>query len=75
MGQTQKDIVSGHLMVGTNGRGEVVINHGDLQPDENGIGHIVFSPRQARSLAQLLHRKASEAEKEVPAVVIETWRL
>jgi len=58
------DIVKGTLFVGTNGKGEVVINHPDLEPDENGIGHIVFSPRQARSLAKLLENKAHEADQE-----------
>jgi len=53
------------LEVGTNGKGEVVINHPDLYPDENGVGHIVFSPRQARSLANLLNKKAVEADKEI----------
>ena len=55
----------GTLEVGTNGQGEVVINHPDLLPDENGVGHIVFSPRQARHLAELLSRKALEADQEL----------
>jgi len=58
----------GVLEVGTNGKGEVVINHPDLQPDENGIGHIVFSPDQARGLAATLIRKASEATRELGAM-------
>jgi hypothetical protein len=41
---------------------EVVINHPDLQPDSRGVGHIVFSPAQARHLAKLLLRKASECK-------------
>lgn len=52
------------LEVGTNGAGEVVVNHPDLMPDENGVGHIVFSPDQARRLAWLLQRKAHAAEEE-----------
>ncbi len=59
---------AGILEVGTNGKGEVVINHPDLHPDENGVGHIVFSPRQARGLANLLTKKAVEADKELGAV-------
>lgn len=55
----------GTLEVGTNGSGEVVVNHPDLKPDENGVGHIIFSPDQARSLANLLIRKASEAQREM----------
>ena len=51
----------GVLEVGTNGSGEVVINHPDLQPDDNGVGHIVFSVEQARNLANLLQSKAADA--------------
>jgi hypothetical protein len=60
-----KDIIAGYLEVGhTEDTHEVVINHPDLKPDENGVGHIVFSPRQARRLAHLLRRHAAEAEAE-----------
>lgn len=52
------------LEVGTNGKGEIVVNHPDLQPDKNGVGHIVFSPKEARHLAMLLAQKALEAESE-----------
>jgi hypothetical protein len=58
------DKITGVLEVGTNGKGEVVINHPDLQPDENGAGHIVFSPNQARNLARLLNEKAKDADSE-----------
>ena len=34
------DIEQGTLEVGTNGHGEVVVNHPDLEPDENGVGDI-----------------------------------
>ncbi len=54
-------IAGHHLEVGTNDRGEVVINHPMLQQDEDG-GHLVFSPRQARSLADTLYKKAAEAD-------------
>jgi hypothetical protein len=47
----------GYLEVGA-ADGEVVINHPDLQPDENGVGHITFSPAQARALARLLEKNA-----------------
>lgn len=40
---------------------EVVIN---LDHDRNGVGHITFSPNQARNLAKLLMKKASDAEFE-----------
>ena len=42
---------------------EVIINHPDLEPDENGVGHIVFSPQQARSLARLPIKHAGIAER------------
>jgi hypothetical protein len=52
----------GFLEVGCNDNGEVVINHGDLLPDEHGVGHIVFSPAEARTLANLLLRNADTAQ-------------
>lgn len=58
------DKVTGVLEIGTNGKGDVVINHPDLKPDKNGVGHIVFSPRQARNLARLLLKNADQAERE-----------
>jgi hypothetical protein len=61
----------GFLVVGTNGKGEVVINHPDLKPDENGVGHIVFSPAQAHALATLLRNKAGEAQEESERIRIE----
>lgn len=59
------DKIAGFLEVGrTDDTHEVVINHPDLKPDENGVGHIVFSPRQARTLANLLVKHATYAEAE-----------
>lgn len=58
------EIVKNTLEVGTNGAGEVVINHPDLDTDENGVGHIVFSVEEARSLANLLMSKAADAVVE-----------
>ena len=58
------DKITGFLEVGTNGRGEVVINHSDIMPDENGVGHIVFSPNQARDLARVLSKQADRADLE-----------
>jgi hypothetical protein len=52
------------LEVGTNGVGEVVINHPDLKPDKDGVGHIVFSVEQARDLANLLLSKSADAAAE-----------
>ncbi len=54
----------GILEVGTNGAGEVVINHPDLEPDENGVGHIVFSVEEARNLGNLLLSKSADAAAE-----------
>ena len=51
------------LEVGSH-NGEVIINHPDLDPDENGVGHIVFSPEQAEYLAALLIRHAREARDQ-----------
>jgi len=53
----------GFLEVGTKS-GEIIVNHPDLDPDENGIGHIVFSVREARDLAKLLWKMANKAEQE-----------
>ncbi len=59
------DKVEGFLEVGrTDDTHEVVINHPDLKPDANGVGHIVFSPRQARRLANLLIKHAEYADAE-----------
>ena len=59
------EAAKGILEVGTNGAGEVVVNHPDLTPDENGVGHIVFSVSQAQNLASLLLKKAGEATSEL----------
>lgn len=59
------DKVEGHLEVGHNERGEIVINHPDLKPDADGVGHIVFSVNQAEHLSALLLRHAREAACEM----------
>src|SRR5688572_1882837 len=56
--------VGGFLEVGANEDGEVVINHPDLNADANGVGHIVFSPSQARHLARLLTENADQIDRE-----------
>jgi hypothetical protein len=58
-----KDKVEGFLEVGHSEQDEVIVNHPDLKPDENGVGHIVFSPNQARNLSRLLLQHADEAER------------
>lgn len=57
---------SGVLEVGCNEHGEVIINHPDLKPDAEGVGHIVFSPQQVRNLARILLRQADVAEGKEP---------
>jgi hypothetical protein len=52
------DIISGYLEVGRNDRGEIVLIHRDVELDDDGVGHIVFSPNQARNLARLLKKHA-----------------
>lgn len=58
------DKIGGFLEVGRNDAHEVVVNHPDLKPDENGVGHIVFSPRQARNFANLLIKHAEYCDAE-----------
>jgi len=53
------DKIEGYLEVGVNTDGEVVLN---LDKDRNGVGHIVFSPNQARALANVLISNAKSAE-------------
>ena len=64
MPDTSRDTDAGFLEIGRNDRFEIVINHPELKPDENGVGHIVFSIRQARNLALLLMKHADEAERD-----------
>ena len=58
----------GFLEVGSNGQGEVVTNHGELKPDENGVGHIIFSVAEARTLAAILTKQADIAQEELRIV-------
>lgn len=58
------DRIEGYLEVGIDEDGQVVVNHPDLKPDENGVGHIVFSPNQARVFAGLLLKHADLAAAE-----------
>ena len=57
------DKIEGYLEVGLNDAGEVIVNHPDLKPDADGVGHIVFSANQARNLARLLDKHANDAER------------
>lgn len=58
-----EDKVAGYLMIGCNEKGEVVINHPQLEVDADGIGFIVFSTNQARMLATKLLDCANEGDK------------
>lgn len=66
--------IGGYLEVGLNENDEVVINHPDLMPDENGVGHIVFSVNEAENLAHLLSRKAREASENAQRKLEEARR-
>lgn len=57
------DKVGGILEVGINGDNEVVINHPDLKPDKDGVGHIIFSAKQAKNLADLLLKQVKIIEQ------------
>ena len=57
-------MVGGYLEVGLNNEGEIVVNHPDLKPDADGVGHIVLSPEQARNLAELLLKHAAQSERD-----------
>lgn len=54
--------IGGFLEVGVNDQHEIVINHPDLLPDANGVGHIVFSIGQAEEFVTVLQRKIAEAK-------------
>ena len=57
------DKTEGILLVGIDEDGKnVVVNHPDIDADKDGVGHIVFSPAQARNLARLLNEKANAIE-------------
>jgi hypothetical protein len=58
---TETQPPAGILEVGNDGR-EVVVNHPDLKPDKDGVGHITFSPAQARHFAGLLLKHADELQ-------------
>lgn len=53
------------LEVGTNSKGEVIINHPHLETDAKGVGHIVLSPGQALNLSRIITKQAMSAIKEI----------
>lgn len=54
------DHVEGYLEVGCNDVGEVILN---LDHERNGIGHLVFSPAQARAIGSSFIDKAKEGDE------------
>lgn len=56
------DKIEGFLEVGLNDKAEIVVNHPDLKTDADGVGHIVFSARQAHHLGNLLLHHARQSE-------------
>lgn len=62
----------GTLEVGTF-EGEVIVNHPDLDPDKNGVGHIVFSPAEARNLARILLKQADIAAGNQESAPSDLW--
>jgi hypothetical protein len=53
---------TGYLEIGSNQKGQVVIDYRHLPMDETGVGHIGFSPTEARNLASMLMHQAREVE-------------
>ena len=49
--------ISGFLEIGTNDNNEIVVNHHDLDIDENGQGFICFSISEAEALVRILNKK------------------
>lgn len=62
-----KEKITGVIEVGVSDIDKVVINHPDLNPGADGAGHIVFSPNQARKLAEILQKYANLAEESAKA--------
>lgn len=56
----------GAFYITTTGKGDVVIQHSALEVDANGMGYIVFTPGEARNLADMLNGMARKAESEHP---------
>jgi hypothetical protein len=61
------DHIAGHLEVGINDQGEVVINIPKGEVDADGVSHLVFSQNQAISLGELLIRLAQQLGSPIEA--------
>lgn len=55
-----------YLEVGTNGKGEMILifKKQDMEVDANGVGHIVFSPAEARQFGNVIMKQADAAYHE-----------
>ena len=62
---TRASVGKGYLDVDTNGKGEVVINHPELEPNDDGSGHLTLSVDQAERFAAILNETAAAAVREV----------
>ena len=51
--------------IGTNGKGEVIVNFGPGAINRKGEWHVVFSFKQARQFALTLHEAANDALNEL----------
>lgn len=64
LGMTEYPTAGGFLEVGhIEETCEVVIRHPDLAPDEDGVGHIVFSIEEAMNLSSVLVQAAMHCEQ------------
>ena len=61
----------GTLAVSHTYAGEVVVDHPDLCPDEDGVGHIIFSPSEAENFARVLLIHAHAARELLATLLIQ----
>jgi hypothetical protein len=61
-----KDRIAGTLAVSTDGHGEIVLgfNVNEISWDSNGFGHVKFSGKQARNLANIFIKHIDIARAE-----------
>ena len=57
------DHIAGHLLVGETEAGDISVTHPNIVADADGVGHMLFSPTQARNLARVLCEAADRADK------------
>ena len=61
----QKEVIAGHLEIGFDLQGNIVIDGGKQVVDADGNWHLILSQRQAMYLANLLTKKVYEARHDV----------